>query len=93
MTTDIEFRLRDHYAKLADEVQIPEMSFEDLLLERTESGQRATLDSGRARPVRSWILAAASVVLVVGGLAALPSHRDGVDSDESSTPAGRWSTG
>ena len=45
MTTDIEFRLRDHYAKLADEVQVPEMTFEDLLADRTERVHRATLDA------------------------------------------------
>ncbi len=89
MTTDIELRLRDHFADLADEVQIPEMTFEDLLVERTERVHRSRLSTGRperARSIRSWMLAAASVVLVLAGLSALASRRDSVNTDERSTP-------
>ena len=90
MSTDIEVRLRDHYAKLADEVQIPEMSFDDLVAGSAEGVHRGRLDARQPRRRqlgRSWMLVAASVVIVVAGLAAMASRRQGAVTDDPPTAA------
>ncbi len=92
MTTDLETRLREHYLKLADEVHIPPMTFEDLFVERSRPARSAELEARRPerpRHGRTWLLVAASVVLVVAGVAALASRREAGDADGPSTPVDR----
>ena len=92
MTTDLETRLRENYLKLADEVHIPTMTFEDLFVERCRPVGLAELEARRperTRHGRSWLLVAASAVLVVAGVATLAPRRDGGDTDGPSTPVQR----
>ena len=82
MSTDLEQRLRDHYSILADELELPPSRVDDLLARSAApTFDEPEAPVGTPTPRRSasrWFVAAAAVIVVVGGLGAL-TNRSGND--------------
>ncbi len=78
MSTDLEQRLRDHYSMLADELELPPSRVDNVLARSAaptvdEPEVRVGTPTPR-RPASMWLVAAATLIVVVGGLGALASR-------------------
>jgi hypothetical protein len=85
MSTDLEQLLRDHYASVVDELDLAPLEYGDVYVRsawspmETVGGTRSGMQSGR-----NWMMAAAVLVLIAGGVLVLGARR--VAAPPVSTP-------
>ncbi len=91
MTTDLETRLSAHYRHVADQLVLPDVTFDEVVARASDARVTDTTGPvagrGRSPAVRSLAIAAALLLFVVG-LASVTRRGD----DSASTPVDRPST-
>lgn len=76
MSRDLEQLLRGHYAAIADELELTPLAFDAVLDRSGPSRLTSVLPPDQpVRTGRSWMMAAAIVVLIAGGVFVLSSRR------------------
>jgi hypothetical protein len=88
MNTDLEQRIRDHYAKIADELTLAPIDYRDLTAELRSGVTRLERFSSTAPRRRTRWLTAASLVIVLAGLATIAGLWNSQDSDSPNSEIG-----
>ncbi len=98
MSADLEQRLRDHYAILADELELSAPKVDDVLARSADpmvdEPEMPVVAPSLHRRARLWLPAAAAVIVIVGGLGVLTnrSSDDPLTNVELDTPPTLLST-
>lgn len=87
MTTDLETRLSDHYIDVAAQLELPEMSLDELLAGASDATVTHRSPRGDRPAATRWLAIAAAVLLLVVGLGLLTRRGDDPRSTVVDRPA------